>query len=133
MKRQSGREFGRVLVIDDEPVVRRVMSEVLARLGLDVIEAVDGVEGAVRLEQHPEVRLVLLDMTMPRLGGEAAFRRLRSISPGIPVLVMSSYTREHAQLRFADREHGVEFLQKPFPLSRLRSAVTELLGCPERE
>ena len=75
---------GTILVIDDEPAVRRVARLVLERLGFDVLDAADGLDGLeVYRQQQGRIRLTLLDLTMPRLDGEETFRQLRLIDPEV--------------------------------------------------
>jgi CheY-like chemotaxis protein len=71
---------------------------------------------------------VLLDMTMPKLDGEAAFRRVRAIRPDVPVVVVSGWTREHVRLRFLANEARVAFLAKPFRLAQIKEAIRGALG-----
>nr|MCU0615462.1 ATP-binding protein [Gemmatimonadaceae bacterium] len=91
---------GTVLVVDDEPSVRSVARRVLERMSLTVLEADDG-EQAIALfaaRQH-ELGLVLLDLTMPRLGGEEVLARIRATHPLLPVIVASGYDHADAATR----------------------------------
>jgi CheY-like chemotaxis protein len=109
--------------------VRSLAAEILQRMGYRVLQAADGEEGVALLEAHRDaVRAVLLDMTMPKLDGEAAFRRVRSIRPDVPVIVVSGWTREHRRLRFLADEAGVAFLAKPFRLAQIQEAVRAAIG-----
>lgn len=119
---------GLVIVADDEPSVRAVTARALRSMGFEVAEAADGQE-AVELfaRERGRVRLVLLDMTMPRMNGEAAFRAVRVIDPAAKVVLMSGYTEQDAQEQVgADGLAG--FLQKPYELSALRETVRRALG-----
>jgi PAS domain S-box-containing protein len=117
------RGVGTVLVADDEPSVRAVTSRALRLMGFDVIEAGDG-QAAVELfdEHRGRLALVLLDMTMPRLSGGAAYRAIRERDPGARVVLMSGYTEQDATEHFAGG--GLAgFLQKPYELAALREVV----------
>jgi CheY-like chemotaxis protein len=117
------RGVGTVLVADDEPSVRAVTSRALRSMGFDVIEAGDG-QAAVDLfdEHRGRFALVLLDMTMPRLSGGAAYRAIRERDPGARVVLMSGYTEQDATEHFAGG--GLAgFLQKPYELAALREVV----------
>ena len=106
--------IGRVLVVDDEEIVRSVARQALEARGYEVIEAADGLDAVKAVEEWGAgICLVLLDMTMPRLGGEGAFRRIRELRPELPVILSSGYTEQDALSRF--QEPGLRgFIQKPY-------------------
>ena len=122
------RGSGTILVVDDEPSVRAVTARALRSFGFDVIEAVDGLE-AVDLfaANRDRIACVLLDMTMPRMGGEEAFHAIRHIDPDARVVLMSGFTEQDSTERFAGL--GLAgFIQKPYELSGLRSAIQAALA-----
>ncbi|MBZ0119928.1 MAG: PAS domain S-box protein, partial [Sandaracinaceae bacterium] len=126
----EGASRGVVLVVDDEDSVRSVARRVLERAGFDVIDACDGHEAVdVFRERADEIAVVLLDMTMPRLSGEEAFRELRRIRPGVRVVLSSGYNEQEATQRFAGKGLA-RFLQKPWTASALVAAMRGIL---ERE
>ncbi|MFZ5585948.1 MAG: PAS domain-containing hybrid sensor histidine kinase/response regulator [Thermodesulfobacteriota bacterium] len=119
---------GLVLVVDDEESVRSVTKMMLERGGYQVITAADGREGVdvFRQRQH-EIRLVMLDMTMPHLNGEEAFTEIRRINDRVPVMLASGYNEQDATTRFAGK--GLAgFIQKPFRLQRLLEKVALALA-----
>jgi two-component system cell cycle sensor histidine kinase/response regulator CckA len=121
---------GTALVVDDEPAVRTVTSRMLERMGLSVVTANDGAEGVRRFEElAAAVRLVVLDQTMPHLGGVQALEAIRRIRPEVPVVLVSGYAADGLRERFAGMAH-VALLQKPFDFRALGDAVTALLGSP---
>jgi signal transduction histidine kinase len=117
-----------VLVVDDEEMVRELTRTSLEHYGLRVVTAADGQEGVeVFAERAGEIDLVLLDMTMPRLGGEEAFRELRRIKPGVPVILSSGYNEQEATARFAGK--GLAgFIQKPYRPSELIEHIRAVLA-----
>jgi PAS domain S-box-containing protein len=119
---------GTVLVVDDEEDVRDVLDRMLVSLGFQVLSAADGKEGLARLEEHAaDIRLVVLDMTMPRLDGEQTLRVLRERHAGLPVVVVSGFAERDVKERFAAL--GVSsVLQKPFTLQTLAARLQALLG-----
>ena len=119
---------GLILVVDDEDVVRRTARLTLDEYGYDVLTAADGAEAVDVFRRYgSRIRLVVLDMTMPVMGGEETIGHLRAIDPGIPVLAMSGYGEAEAMRRF-DRTPADGFLQKPFAAPALAAAVRTMLG-----
>ncbi len=118
---------GTVLVVDDEGSIRDLARHALEGAGFRVLEARDGLEAVERFEAGGErVDLVLLDMTMPRMGGAEAFRRIRGLSPDVRVLLTSGYTQKESLESLADLPPD-GFLQKPFRIRELVSKVRDIL------
>lgn len=119
---------GLVLVVDDEDIVRGVTSRILQVLGYSVITARDGRE-CVELfaAANQAISAVLMDLTMPKLDGVAAFEELRRYAPNVPVILMSGFNEQDAIARFA--ASGLAgFLQKPFTAAELASKLGSALG-----
>jgi two-component system, cell cycle sensor histidine kinase and response regulator CckA len=77
-------------------------------------------------ERKADIALVLLDLTMPRMNGEEAYRELRQIDPDVRVILASGYSESDIASRFAGK--GLAgYLQKPYSLSKLRSLLSTLL------
>ncbi len=119
---------GKILVVDDEEMIRDVACMILKKGGFEVIEAKDGMDAIDKLKSHgDEIVCVLLDMMMPEMGGEEAFSEMRRIKPDIKVLLSSGYNEQTATNRFAGK--GLAgFIQKPYTVKGLLSKVSELLG-----
>ncbi|MBP9205546.1 MAG: response regulator [Kofleriaceae bacterium] len=119
----SGRR-GRVLVVDDEDLVRTVVVRALERAGHEVTVATDGKEGLARLRaEGGRFDLVLLDMAMPRMSGPEMFRAARALYPELRVLLTSGYaSSQEAQAVLAAGAIGL--LDKPFAPAHL----VELVG-----
>lgn len=121
---------GTILVVDDEELVRELTRSILERAGFKVLTARDGEHGLELLRQHAgSVNGVLLDMVMPRMGGEEAFRGIRHLEPELPVVLMSGHGQEEAMQRLSGM--GLAgFIQKPFDpldlLEKLRDVCTQL-------
>jgi CheY-like chemotaxis protein len=121
------RGTGTVLFVDDEESVRSVVKAMLESAGFTVLLAADGVEGVTVFREHAdEIIVVLLDMTMPRKGGEEAFREMRAIRPDATVVLCSGYTEQDAIERFAP-EGLAGFLQKPFQLDALVAKIRSVM------
>lgn len=121
------RDAGTVLLVDDEEPVRTVGRKLLERLGMSVLTAADGRE-AVELyaRRNKEIDLVILDLTMPRMDGEAACRELRRIDEDIRVIVSSGYNQQEVSRQFAATALS-GFIQKPYTMRKLESAINEVL------
>ena len=121
------RASGRVLVVDDEASVRAVTSALLQRRGFDVRVAADGFEALKEFRDQPSsYSLVLLDLTMPGVGGEVTFRQMRELRPDLPIVLMSGHNAPEVERLFADR--GLAgFLQKPFRADDLYATVARVL------
>ena len=121
---------GTILVVDDEGIIRELARGALEGAGFQVLEARDGLEAVQLFEkQIDSIQLVLLDMTMPRMGGAEAFRRIRDLSSACPVLLTSGYTQKESLESLVDLLPD-GFLQKPFRIRELVAKVREILRDP---
>jgi two-component system response regulator MprA len=115
----------RVLVVDDEPSVREVLTRILKVEGFDVAVAADG-HAAVRAQAGERADAVLLDVLMPGLDGLEVCRRLRAGGDRTPVLMLTA--REGVGDRVAGLEAGADdYLAKPFALEELLARLNALL------
>lgn len=118
---------GRVLLVDDEDTVLVVAGKILERFGYKVVTAHDGCEA---LEVYSEYRgdfvFVLIDLTMPRMNGEEAFRELRRLNPDLPVIISSGYTEHEIAPRFAGKRLA-GFIQKPYRMTALQEVIKKAL------
>jgi two-component system response regulator (stage 0 sporulation protein F) len=112
-----------VLVVDDEPSLRLVLTEVLAQEGYAVVQAPNGQVG-LRLAERLAPDVILLDLALPGKSGLDVLEELRGrqATRAIPVILMSAYAH---LLRESDRRYAAGVLQKPFDL-------TDLLGQVQR-
>ena len=118
---------GDVLLIDDEPVVREVVGEMLERLGLRPVVADDGLLGLERFAAEPDrYRVVVADLTMPAAGGREVLHGVRASRPELPVLLISGFSDAEIVLD-DDARLRTAFLQKPFSIEALHAALAELL------
>lgn len=121
---QDGRRT--VLVADDEDLVLRLVSRMLINLGYRVLCARDGREAArLHRDNVGRIRAVLLDMTMPVMGGQEAFLEIHAREPEVPVFIFSGFPAEDLALKFPEPK-PTAFLQKPFSLEGLKVALDSL-------
>jgi len=116
---------GRVLLVDDERGIRRAVGRMLRSLGFDV-EAVESGERALEVLDEVAPVLVVLDLSMPGIGGPETLRRLRERRPELPVLLSSGYDASDDRAT-GHGESGVGFLQKPYDVEDLAVAAQQLL------
>ncbi|HYR32140.1 MAG TPA: response regulator [Gemmatimonadales bacterium] len=119
----------RILVIDDDPDVRRSLGKMLTRAGYDVVEAADGTAG-VELQHREPADVIITDIFMPGLDGLQTIRQLKKEGSGVKVIAISGGDRtgtvdlkEHAQLMGA-----FKVLAKPFEMQDVLAAVKAALG-----
>ena len=117
---------GTILVVEDEPPLRRLVTSVLAAAGHQVLEAVNGYEAIALAEGHEQIDLLLTDVIMPGITGPDVVARLRSHRPELAVLYMSGYDNELIDQKALERTAG--FLPKPFTPQSLLASVSELIG-----
>lgn len=118
----SWKGSGTVLLVDDEETIRALGSEMLRELGFEVVTAADGREALEIFRQREDVSLVILDLTMPHMDGEQAFRELRQVRPNVNVIISSGYNKQEVTQRFIGK--GLAgFIQKPYKLSALREVI----------
>jgi CheY-like chemotaxis protein len=117
---------GAILVVDDEPLVRRFVRRVLELSGWRVVEAASGREGIERLEQSgEEICCVLLDRVMPGMDGERTFRALRAVKADLPVLFVTGVPDPALSQRLAGQE-PVGFVDKPFRMAELERQLRRI-------
>ena len=114
---------GRVLLVEDEPMVRRSTRNLLEALGFAVVEAADGDEAIeVFKAERATLRWVLMDLTMPRMDGHTAFLALQKIDPDVKVVLSSGWAAADVAERF--RGHPpAGFLSKPFVLGEILATL----------
>jgi two-component system response regulator AtoC len=123
----------RLLVVDDEDKMRRLMEMALRDMGHQVVQAGDGMEALERLDEGP-FDLILSDLRMPRLDGLGLLRALRERGDGTPVVVLTAYGTVESAVE-AMKLGAVDFILRPFEMATLELAVTRALamGAVQRE
>lgn len=119
-----------VLVVDDEALVRESTCRLLSRMGLDVMSASNGIEALAVFDEYRErIRVVVLDMGMPGMGGGECFAKLRERSD-VPVLIATGYAADDKMRELFAA--GARIMEKPYAAADLRREVTDLLEAPRR-
>lgn len=124
----AGVSQGVILLVDDEPSIRATLKQMLERGGYRVLEAADGVEGFGAFVRHrSSIALVMLDLTMPRMGGDEVFEEIHKMAPDVPVILMSGYSQQEALENLKGR--GLAgFLSKPSSMKEVLRSVRVALG-----
>jgi two-component system, cell cycle sensor histidine kinase and response regulator CckA len=116
---------GTILLVEDEPALRRVSRKLLEKLGYQVLEAATGEQALqVYAERTRDIDLVLLDLIMPGLNGLQTLERLQGLDPGVKVILCSGI----ADTEEENLPNGVSFMPKPFPLETLSQKVAAVLS-----
>lgn len=114
-----------VLIVEDDPGVRRLAESILTRGGFQVLLAAESTAALALAEAHPgSIDLLLADVVLPGSGGGELVNRVRTLRPEVRVLFMSGYSAEGMP------ETGSAFLPKPFSADVLLSRVKSMLGEP---
>jgi len=125
------RGSGKILLVEDEAVVRRAAKRTLVVAGYDVVEAEDGSEALELLRaEHATLSLVLSDVVMPTVGGPALYRQARQLGYEVPFLMMSGYAQRDGPGRSLPA--GVPFLAKPWTAAELTAKVREVIDAVKR-
>lgn len=123
---------GLVLIVDDEPTIRRALRTTLGALGFEMDEARNGEEAVRRAQDYPP-DVVLLDMNMPGMGGLATCKEIRRLSPQVGIIMLT--VREAQEDKIEALDAGADdYVVKPFTVgelaARLRSAVRRGRNAP---
>ncbi len=117
-----------ILIVEDQPEVRRLAATVLRSYKYTVLEAADAEEALAICEQVPgPIDLLLTDVVMPGLSGPELMEKVKRLYPAIKTVFMSGYT-EHVVLQNGVLANGVAYIDKPFTAGSLGSKVREALG-----
>ncbi len=118
---------GRVLLVEDEDIVRSFAVRALKRQGYEVLEASSGVEALeIMAANEGRIDIVVSDVVMPEMDGPTMATEMRKANPGLKIIFVSGYPREHFDTSL-DKDQHFAFLPKPFSLPQLAAKVKEQL------
>jgi len=115
----------RILIADDEDVIRFVLHEALGKEGYEIEEASNG-EEAVLKARNTSFDLVILDIKMSRMDGIEALKEIQKIDPGIPVVMITAYGNSQIAMQ-AVREGAYDYFNKPFDVNEIRIVIKRAL------
>ncbi len=122
---------GAVLIADDEQTVLTVASKMLTKMGFSILLAENGREALEVFKQHrDEIAVVLLDLTMPHLDGEAVFSQMKALRQDVKVILTSGYNEQDIMNRFSGK--GLAgFIHKPFKFKDLEDVLRQVQSTPD--
>ena len=128
-RQPRGARRPRVLLVDDEPIVRDVLATQLADAGFSVTESPDGNAALTQMRQAGPFDILVTDLAMPGLDGVALIREAQRSQPGLPAILVTGYAGEAASLAVGTALAGsFTLLRKPVTGVELADHVAALLG-----
>ncbi|MBJ6726350.1 ATP-binding protein [Geomesophilobacter sediminis] len=116
-----------ILVAEDDPAVRALVSQILTSYGYETILAENGEDAVEKFAAHQDrIRMVLMDVVMPKKNGREAFEEIKRLSPGTKALFSSGYTADFIENRGVSEE-GIELVMKPIHPMELLRKIREML------
>jgi len=115
----------RILVVDDEPSHRKMIEAVLSAEGYEISQADDGQTAIVAVEDR-FYDLVIMDIRMPKISGIEALKKIKAISPGIPIIIMTAYASVGTAVE-ALKSGAYDYLIKPLDIEELKILVAKAL------
>ena len=126
MKKQlnsKSKDTGLVLVVEDEPIMRKIAVKVLKEGGYEVLIAENGQEGVELFEKHHnDIQLVLLDMVLPKKSGKDVYIEMKKIKPDVKVLLNSGF-RKDKRVKEVFKLGIKHFIEKPYTFDALAKAI----------
>ncbi len=123
--------FKTILLVDDEPEIRKLYSEILSDVGYNVISTSDGPSALSVVKQGVGIDLVITDYLMPEMNGLEFIRALREMLPSVPVILITAFARAESYLQ-SYKLGLVEYMTKPVKMHELERIVTAALNGPGR-
>ena len=114
-----------VLVVDDEPAMRKNMADLLENQGYDYTEAIDGLEAVAKVKS-PVPDLVLLDINLPKKDGITVLKEIMSLFPQLPVIIFTAYGSSERAIE-AMKSGAFDYLEKPFELDEFLITIKRAL------
>ncbi|BCG46230.1 Sensory box histidine kinase/response regulator [Citrifermentans bremense] len=113
---------GTILLVDDEETICDIGAMMLGQLGYEVVTALSGASALQIYRSRPEIKLVILDLTMPQMDGEQTFVALKALDPEVKVIMSSGYSEQEVTGKFTGTGL-LDFIQKPYSMQ----ALTEVM------
>jgi DNA-binding NtrC family response regulator len=116
---------GKILIVDDEDVIRELLVSKFSKLGYETVSAVNGEDALAKLNTE-EVQVVITDMKMPKLGGLDVLKAVKEKSPKSEVIIITGHATVEDALN-AMKGGAYDFIQKPFNIDELTALVEKAI------
>ena len=123
----SSEEKKTILVVDDEPEIRKLVGAMVGQAGYNVLTADSGEHALTLYRKHAPLELLITDVVAPGMSGPMLADKLTALQPGLRVLFISGYDNTHVVQKYVV-EKGHALLAKPFTVAELKAKMTELLS-----
>jgi CheY-like chemotaxis protein len=127
----SANEKKTILVVDDEPEIRKLVGAMVGSFGYNVLTADSGEHALTLYKHNGPLELLITDVVAPGMSGPMLADKLTELQPGLKVLYISGYDNTHVVQKYVV-EKGHELLSKPFTVDELQRKVRELLQLTSR-
>jgi CheY-like chemotaxis protein len=116
-----------ILVVDDEPEIRKLVGAMVGQFGYNVLTADSGEHALTLYKKNAPIELLITDVVAPGMSGPMLADKLTDLQPNLRVLFISGYDNTHVVQKYVV-EKGHALLSKPFTVEELRTKMTELLS-----
>jgi two-component system, cell cycle sensor histidine kinase and response regulator CckA len=116
-----------ILVVDDEPEIRKLVGAMVGQFGYNALTADSGEHALTLYKNHGPIELLITDVVAPGMSGPMLADKLTALQPGLRVLFISGYDNTHVVQKYVV-EKGHSLLAKPFTVEELKTKIGELLA-----
>lgn len=121
-----------ILVVDDEPEIRKLVGAMVGQFGYNVLTADSGEHALTLYKNHGPLELLITDVVAPGMSGPMLADKLTALQPGLRVLFISGYDNTHVVQKYVV-EKGHSLLAKPFTVQELKNKISDLLAIARTE
>lgn len=115
-----------ILLVDDEGSIRRSIKDFLTdRITCDIYEAENGLDALEKIE-HNKIDLLVIDIKMPGISGIDVIKKVKSVAPDLPILVMTKWDSSHV-IDEAMKQGAIDYVPKPISMTVLNPKIKEIL------
>ena len=122
MSEKNNDKSYRLLIIDDESIVGKRLSQVFTKMGYIVAAHIDPIKALVEAEKPPYFDVVVTDLKMPEIDGLEVLKRIKKINPSTQVIIITGYA-ETGTAEIASKEGVFDFIYKPFRLDEIKNSI----------
>ncbi|MBN1967782.1 MAG: response regulator [Candidatus Delongbacteria bacterium] len=116
---------GKILLVDDETILRKVASDMLEQFGFEVVQAENGIEAVEIFKKNPDdFSMVILDINMPKQSGSETFKILKNMNPDLKIIITSGY-KSNQTIDNLLNAGAVGFIQKPYTMENLSKIINK--------